>query len=98
MGEEDEGVSRPAIVGVAATAPVPQDRPTCLDNLRTSLTVLVMCRHVNAAYGSSGGWEHIVHEPGGVITEILTTMVAGGTQAFFMSSFFLITAFFTAPS
>ncbi len=98
MGEDDQSVGHPAIGKVAATAPVQRDRLTYLDNLRTSLTVLVICHHVNAAYGSPGGWMYIVHEPGGVITEILTTMFAGVTQAFFMSSFFLIAAFFTAPS
>ncbi|HEX73004.1 MAG TPA: hypothetical protein ENN65_06785, partial [Candidatus Hydrogenedentes bacterium] len=98
MDEDDQGVGRPAIGKVAATAPVQWDRRTYLDNLRTSLTVLVICHHVNAAYGSPGGWMYIVHEPGGVITEILTTMFAGVTQAFFMSSFFLIAACFTAPS
>ncbi len=73
------------------------ERYAYLDNLRASLTALVICHHANAAYGSPGGWYYIVHERGGVLTEILTTMFAGVTQAFFMSSFFLISAFFTAP-
>ena len=68
-----------------------------LDNLRASLTALVICHHCNAAYGSPGGWVYIVHESGGPVTEVLTTMFAGITQAFFMSSFFLISAYFTAP-
>jgi hypothetical protein len=68
-----------------------------LDNLRFSLTILVICHHCNAAYGSIGGWSYIVHERGGVVSELLATMFAGITQAFFMSSFFLLSAYFTAP-
>jgi glucans biosynthesis protein C len=75
-----------------------QNRLSYLDNLRISLTALVICHHANAAYGSPGGWYYIVQESGGVVTEILTTMFAAITQAFFMSSFFLISAYFTAPA
>ena len=75
-----------------------ESRLSYLDNLRVALTVLVICHHANAAYGSPGGWYYIVREPGGVITEVLTTMFAAVTQAFFMSSFFLISAYFTAAT
>lgn len=74
-----------------------QDRVSYLDNLRISLTALVICHHANAAYGSIGGWYYVVQESGGVITEILATMFAAVTQAFFMSSFFMISAYFTVP-
>jgi peptidoglycan/LPS O-acetylase OafA/YrhL len=77
---------------------VEEGRFSYLDNLRVSLVALVICHHANAAYGSPGGWDYIVHEHGGTVTEILTTMFAGVTQAFFMSSFFLISAYFTAPA
>ncbi len=75
-----------------------EDRYSYLDNLRVSLTALVICHHANAAYGSPGGWYYIVHERGGAVAEILATMFAAVTQAFFMSSFFLISAYFTAPA
>ena len=68
-----------------------------LDNLRFSLTMLVICHHVNAAYGSIGGWGYIEREPSGVVAEVLATAFAAITQAFFMSSFFLISAYFSAP-
>lgn len=68
-----------------------------LDNLRFSLVALVICHHANAAYGSPGGWNYIVQERGGVVAEVLATMFAGITQAFFMSSFFMVSAYFTAP-
>jgi len=80
------------------SAPAAGDRISYLDNLRVSLTVLVICHHVHAAYGSPGGWSYIVHARGGVIGEIFGTMFAGITQAFFMSSFFLISAYLTAPA
>lgn len=75
-----------------------ESRLSYLDNLRVSLTALVICHHANAAYGSPGGWYYIVQEPAGVIAEVLTTMFAAVTQAFFMSSFFLISAYFSAAT
>ena len=92
------GESRTAGSGEAALVPTKATaRLDYLDNLRFSLTILVICHHCNSAYGSIGGWSYVVHERGGVISEILATMFAGVTQAFFMSSFFLISAYFTAP-
>ena len=91
-------MSETAVTWQNTVAPAGADRLSYLDNLRTSLTVLVICHHVNAAYGSIGGWSYIVHESGGVVSELLATMFAGVTQAFFMSSFFLISAYFSAPS
>lgn len=75
-----------------------EERFSYLDNLRASLVALVICHHANAAYGSPGGWYYIVHESGGAVTEVLTTMFAAVTQAFFMSSFFMISAYFTVPA
>jgi len=77
---------------------VEENRLSYLDNLRFSLVALVICHHANAAYGSIGGWSYVVHEPGGGVTEVLATMFAGVTQAFFMSSFFLISAYFTVAA
>jgi len=77
---------------------VEENRLYYLDNLRFSLVALVICHHSNAAYGSIGGWQYVVHEPGGLVTEVLADMFAGITQAFFMSSFFLISAYFTVPA
>jgi peptidoglycan/LPS O-acetylase OafA/YrhL len=76
---------------------VEENRLSYLDNLRFSLVALVICHHANAAYGSIGGWSYVVHEPGGIVTEVLANMFAAITQAFFMSSFFLISAYFTVP-
>lgn len=75
-----------------------ENRFNYLDNLRFSLVALVICHHANAAYGSIGGWKYVVHERGGFVTDLLTNMFAGVTQAFFMSSFFMISAYFTAAS
>ncbi len=66
-----------------------------LDHLRASLTALVICHHCNSAYGSIGGWFYVVKERGGFLSETFATMFAGITQAFFMSSFFLLSAYFT---
>ncbi|MCX5770161.1 MAG: acyltransferase family protein [Candidatus Hydrogenedentes bacterium] len=74
------------------------NRLSYLDNLRFSLVALVICHHANAAYGSIGGWSYVVREPGGIVSDVLANMFAGITQAFFMSSFFLISAYFTAPA
>jgi len=77
---------------------VKEDRISYLDNLRFSLVALVICHHANAAYGSIGGWSYTVHERSGFISELLANMFAGITQAFFMSSFFMISAYFTAAT
>lgn len=67
-----------------------------LDNLRWSLTVLVICHHINAAYGAPGGFSFVVRdESGGMLTQLLMAMFAGCTQAFFMSSFFMVSAYFS---
>ena len=75
-----------------------RQRLAYLDNLRLSLTALVICHHINSAYGAPGGFSFIVSdESGGALTQLLMAMFAGCTQAFFMSSFFLVSAFFTPP-
>ncbi len=89
------------VTGVPPKESIPtmsENRLAYLDNLRVSLTALVICHHANAAYGSPGGWYYIVQEPGGVAAEVFGTMFAAVTQAFFMSSFFLISAYFTPPA
>ncbi len=69
-----------------------------LDNLRTFLTALVICHHSAISQGASGGWYYIVPPPEGSLAPVLLTMFAGVNQAFFMSLFFAVSAFFTPRS
>ena len=69
-----------------------------LDNLRTFLTALVICHHTGIAYGAPGGWYYIAPPSEGSIAPVLLTFIAIINQSFFMSLFFMVSAFFTPPS
>lgn len=69
-----------------------------LDNLRTFLTVLVICHHAAIALGAAGGWYYVIPPPPGSLAPLPLTMFTGVNQAFFMSLFFAISAYFTPPA
>lgn len=69
-----------------------------LDNLRTFLTALVICHHVATAHATLGGWYYIIPPPAGSIASVVLTIFIGINQAFFMSLFFMVSAFFTPLS
>ncbi len=69
-----------------------------LDNLRTFLTALVICHHLAIAHGASGGWYYKAPPPEGSIAPVLLTFFAVINQSFFMSLFFMVSAFFTPLS
>jgi glucan biosynthesis protein C len=77
---------------------VPKERLLYLDNLKTFLTVLVICHHSAIAFGAAGGWYYVIPPPPGSIAPLLLTFFAGINQAFFMSLFFGISAYFTPAS
>lgn len=70
-----------------------------LDNLRTALTVLVVVFHTAIAYGASGSWILVdVDTSELTITSILLTLFTAVCQAFFMSLFFFVSAYFIPTS
>jgi len=77
-----------------------KNRLDYLDNLRVFLTCLVIGHHQAIAFGAPGGWYYIVREPETVdlVSFVLLTMFVAVNQAFFMSLFFFVAAYFTAPS
>lgn len=74
------------------------DRLTYLDNLKISLTALVICHHVACAHGASGGWYYKIPPPEGSIAPVLLTIFIAINQSFFMSLFFFVSAYFTPLS
>lgn len=82
---------------------VPPARPgsarvNYVDNLRIFLTALVMCHHQAIAFGAPGGWYYIVAQPTDILSVVLLTMFVAVNQAFFMSLFFFVAAYFTPAS
>lgn len=82
---------------------VPQKVPgriDYVDNLRIFLTALVVCHHQWIAFGAPGGWYYVVRQPAEVPLPslVVMTMFVGVNQAFFMSLFFFVAAYFTPMS
>jgi len=69
-----------------------------LDNLRISLTILVVCHHQAIALGAPGGWYYVLPISTGSISFVVLTLFVITNQAFFMSLFFLVSAYFSPPS
>jgi len=69
-----------------------------VDNLRIFLTALVMCHHTAIAFGAPGGWYYVVAQPTDILSVVLLTMFVAINQAFFMSLFFFVAAYFTPAS
>jgi fucose 4-O-acetylase-like acetyltransferase len=69
-----------------------------LDLLRVALIALVICHHVACAIGDVGAWYYILPPPEGGITPLLFTMFVAINQSFFMSLFFFVSGYFTAPA
>lgn len=60
-----------------------------LDNLRTSLTMLVVIFHTAIAYGASGSWIFVdVDTAELTVSSIILTLFTAVCQAFFMESIF----------
>jgi len=69
-----------------------------IDNLRIFLTALVICHHQSIAFGAPGGWYYIVRESTDIVSTIALVIFVGVNQAFFMSLFFFVAAYFTPIS
>lgn len=74
------------------------ERLVGLDLLRVALIALVICHHVACAFGDVGAWYFIIPPPVGSLALLPFTMFAAVNQSFFMSLFFFISGYFTAPA
>ncbi|CAO2653788.1 Nn.00g031990.m01.CDS01 [Neocucurbitaria sp. VM-36] len=80
---------------MSTTHPCSRSRSHSLDNLRTSLTALVILHHAALPYGGLGSWLYTSrsHSPGSFLP-ILSFVVIN--QTFFMATFFLLSAYFSS--
>lgn len=69
-----------------------------LDNLKWFLTMLVIAHHSAIAFGASGGWYYVIPAPDGSFAPRILSLYTAIQQAFFMSLFFAISAYFLVPS
>ncbi|KAH6868558.1 hypothetical protein BKA58DRAFT_197014 [Alternaria rosae] len=70
-------------------------RTHTLDNLRTSLTALVILHHASVPYGGAGSWSYTSprYYPNSSPALVLFNVT---NQTFFMGSFFLVSAYFSS--
>ncbi|GHO45844.1 acyltransferase family protein [Ktedonospora formicarum] len=68
-----------------------------VDNLRVSLTALVIVHHLAITYGALGAWYYQGPNKDMLATVVLSILIAID-QAFFMGFFFLISGYFTPGS
>lgn len=82
----------------APVDPLGRHRLDWLDNLKVCLTILVICHHCAIAFGAEGSW-YLIIRPRVESWEIpLMTLFTGVNQAFFMTLFFALAAWFTPRS
>lgn len=74
------------------------NRTFYIDNLRIFLTVLVIVHHAAIAYGASGGWCYVTPDKLNTFGQVSLSIMLSINQAFFMSLFFFISAYFMPGS
>lgn len=74
------------------------NREFYIDKIRVLLTVLVILHHTFIAYGASGGWCYISKDVVSPGLQIVLSAILSVNQAFFMSLFFFISAYFMPGS
>lgn len=79
-------------------APANAKRMDYIDTLRVFLTALVMLHHLAIGFGAPGSWYYIVTTPNDIPSTVIFTMFIAVNQAFFMSLFFFVAAYFTPIS
>lgn len=69
-----------------------------VDYIRVALTILVIIHHTAIGYGASGGWCYITPETISGWPQLALSVMLTINQAFFMSLFFFISAYFMPGS
>jgi peptidoglycan/LPS O-acetylase OafA/YrhL len=88
--------SGPAIV--AASGVNPPRRLGWIDNLRTSMILLVVSLHATITYSHVGGWYFNLPPEPPIETKIIFLLGEAHLQAFFMGLLFFIAGYFAAKS
>lgn len=92
-GERGEGVRLRR--RFAPVDPLSPKRLDSLDNLKVVLTILVICHHCAIAFGAPGSWYYVIAPRVETFGIFPMTLFVAVNQAFFMSLFFAISAYFT---
>jgi peptidoglycan/LPS O-acetylase OafA/YrhL len=87
---------RPAFV--AATGVNPARRLGWIDNLRTSMILLVVSLHATITYSHVGGWYFNLPPEPPIETKIIFLLGEAHLQAFFMGLLFFVAGYFAAKS
>jgi hypothetical protein len=69
-----------------------------IDYLRVALTILVIIHHTAIGYGASGGWCYVTPETISGWPQLALSVMLTINQAYFMSLFFFISAYFMTDS
>ena len=91
------GASRPAAVAEAGQSKA-TTRLLFVDNIRVFLTMLVILHHTMIIYAASGNWGLYMEGRQDDITKALGAWFCAVNQAYFMSLFLLISAYFVPGS
>ena len=65
-----------------------------LDLIRVFLAIMVFCHHSAISFGALGDWYYLSRDSVSGITQVLLSVNMGVDQAYFMSLFFFISAYF----
>lgn len=83
---------------MSSTLPsVPSNKLLYIDHIKVLLTILVVLHHTVVAYSSNDGW-YYTEKSSHLAALVPMKMFLGINQSFFMGFFFLLSAYFTAPS
>ena len=91
------GASRPAVTAEAVQSKA-ATRLLFVDNIRVFLTILVILHHTMIIYAASGNWGLYMEGRQDDITKALGGWFCAVNQAYFMSLFLLISAYFVPGS
>lgn len=69
-----------------------------IDYIRVALTILVIIHHTAIGYGASGGWCYVTPETISGWPQLALSVMLTINQAYFMSLFFFISAYFMTDS
>jgi fucose 4-O-acetylase-like acetyltransferase len=78
--------------------PLAPRRQHYLDNLKVCLTILVICHHSAIAFGAPGSWYFTIRPRVETLGELVLLLFVAVNQTFFMSLFFVISAWFMPRS
>ncbi len=76
----------------------PPDRVFYIDNLRVFLITLVVAHHLAIGFGAPGAWYYVIPATPSYGTAAVLSLFVIVNQAFFMSLFFFVSAYFTPRS